>query len=138
MIAYDFMGTRATITTDKGVVRKRVLIAVVSNGQLYGRVWRPAPEAKLDDGLLDVCLMTGHRWPSTVKHVIGLTFRQHVKDPDFHLYQTTRFSLSAKEALPVHVDAETIGVTPVEVEVAPKMLHVVLPQNVPARLFVTP
>jgi YegS/Rv2252/BmrU family lipid kinase len=135
MVTYDFMGTPAIITTDVGVIHERVLMAVVSNGQLYGRVWRPAPEAKMDDGFLDICILTGHRWPSTVKHIVGLTFRQHVRDPDFHLYRTTRLSLLSKEALPVHVDAENIGVTPVEIEVAPLVLDVILPYNAPARLF---
>jgi diacylglycerol kinase family enzyme len=89
----------------------------------------------MDDGFLDICILTGHRWPSTVKHIVGLTFRQHVRDPDFHLYRTTRLSLLSKEALPVHVDAENIGVTPVEIEVAPLVLDVILPYNAPARLF---
>lgn len=135
MVTFDFMGTRAIIRTDNGLVRERVLLAVVCNGQLYGRIWRMAPEAKLDDGLLDVGIMAGHGWPSTFKHLAGLTFGQHVKDPDFHLYRTARLSLSAREALPVHVDAETVGTTPVEIEVVPLALSVIVPQNVPERLF---
>jgi YegS/Rv2252/BmrU family lipid kinase len=135
MVAFDFMGTRATIITDTKLIKKRVLMAVVSNGQLYGRIWRVAPEAKMDDGLLDVAIMTGYGWPSTVKHLVGLTLRQHVKDPDFHLYCTQRLYLSAKEALPIHVDAEPIGTTPVEIDVAHLALNVILPANAPARLF---
>ena len=108
IVAFDFMGTRATIVTDSGAVKNRVLMAIVSNGQLYARLWRIAPEAKMDDGLLDVAIMTGHRWPSTIKHLVGLTLKQYVKDPNFHLYRTTRLSLSTKETLPVHVDADPI------------------------------
>jgi diacylglycerol kinase family enzyme len=89
----------------------------------------------MDDGLLDAAIMIGHRWPSTIKHLVGLTFGQHVKDPDFHLYRTAHLSLSAKEALPVHVDAETVGVTPVEIDVVPNTLDIVIPTNAPARLF---
>ena len=94
-----------------------------------------APEAKMDDGLLDVAVMAGHRWPSTVKHAVGLTFKKNIEDPDFHLHRTTKFSLSAKETLPVHVDAETIGTTPVEIEIVPQALNVIVPQNAPERLF---
>ena len=135
MVTYDFMGTPATITIDEGVMNERVLMAVVSNGQLYGRVWRVAPEAKMDDGLLDVAIMAGYRWPSTVKHIVGLTLKKHIKDPDFHLHRTTQFSFSAKDALPVHVDAETIGTTPVEIDVVPQALTVIVPPNAPTRLF---
>lgn len=136
MVTFDFMGTRSTILTDEGLVKGRVLLAVVSNGQLYGRIWRMAPEAKMDDGLLDVAIMMGHGWPSTVKHLAGLTFRQHVKDPDFHLYRSKLLALSAKEALPVHVDAEPVGTTPVEIEVVPQALSVIVPQNAPQNLFI--
>ena len=135
MVALDFMGKPATIITDAGTVRERVLMMVVSNGQLYGRIWRIAPDAKMDDGLLDVAYVTGHRWPATVRYVLGLTFGQHVKDPDFRLHRTTRLCLSTKESLPVHVDAEPIGATPVEIEVAPSALEVIVPDNAPRRLF---
>lgn len=131
----DFMGTSATLKTDHDVIHGRLLMAVVSNGQLYGRVWRMAPKAKMDDGLLDVGVLIGHRWPTTMRHVIGLTFRQHVRDPNFNLYRTTHLSLSAKDPLPVHVDAETIGTTPIKIDIAPQALTVMVPHNAPQRLF---
>jgi YegS/Rv2252/BmrU family lipid kinase len=135
MVTYDFMGTPATLTTDDEIVKKRLLMAVVSNGQLYGRIWRLAPEAKMDDGLLDVAVMTGHGWPSTIRHVVGVTLKRHIKDPDFFLYHTTRLSLSAKHTLPIHVDAEPFGSTPAEIEVAPLALNVIVPHDAPKKLF---
>ncbi len=135
IVAVDFMGTPATLITDHSTVKKRLLLAVASNGQLYGRIWRMAPQAKMDDGLLDVAVMSGHGWPYTVKHLVGLTFGRHVKDPDFALYRTAKLSISAKNELPVHVDAETVGTTPVEIDVAPLALKIIVPENVPARLF---
>lgn len=132
---YEFLGTPTLLTIDSGRIRKRVIVAVVSNGQLYGRVWRLAPQAKMDDGLLDVAVMTGHRWPSTLKHLFGITFRRHIKDPDFFLYRTSKLLLSAKTSLPVHVDAETIGTTPIEVEIMPLALNVVIPKDASAHLF---
>jgi diacylglycerol kinase (ATP) len=136
MVTFDFMGTPATIVTDHHTVKKRVLMAVISNGQLYGRLWRMAPQAKMNDGLLDVAVLTGHRWPSTIKHLVGLTFKRHIKDPDFHLYQTTRLSLSARDPLPVHVDAEFIGTTPAKIEIVPQALEIIVPHNAPKKLFV--
>jgi diacylglycerol kinase (ATP) len=135
MVAIDFMGTRATLITDQGLVRERVLMAVVSNGQLYGRIWRMAPEAKMDDGLLDVAVMTGHSWPATAKHLAGLTLRRHIKDPNVHLLQTTSISLIARDPLPVHVDAEPVGITPIEIEVAPQSLSIIIPLDAPKQLF---
>lgn len=135
MVTYDFIGTRATIVTDDLVLRERILMTVVSNGQLYGRMWRLAPEAKMDDGLLDVGVLAGQRWPEVIKHFIGVTFQQHMKAPNFYLRRTKHLALSTRDALPVHVDAETVGTTPVEVEVAPLALKIIVPAHAPARLF---
>jgi YegS/Rv2252/BmrU family lipid kinase len=137
MVTYDFLGTPATLLTDEGETRERILMAVASNGQLYGRVWRLSPEAKMDDGMLDIAVMAGHGWPSTVKHVLGLTMKKSVQDPDFHVHRTTRLRLTSKHPLPVHVDAEMFGTTPVDIKVMPGALTVIVPQNAPARLFVT-
>jgi len=136
LVAADFMGTRSTIITDTGLERRRVLMAIISNGQLYGRIWRIAPEAKMDDGFLDAAIMTGHGWPSTVKHLAGLTLRRHIQDPDVFMRRTTRLSLSSKYSLPVHVDAEPVGSTPAEIEGVPQALKIIVPQNAPERLFV--
>jgi len=135
LVAFDFMGTTATIATDHETTSKRLMLAVASNGQLYGRVWRMAPDARMDDGLLDVAVMSGHGWPSTIKHVLGLTLKRHVQDPNFNLYRTSRLIISTKDPLPVHVDAETVGTTPVEIDVAPRALRVVIPATAPQRLF---
>ncbi len=132
---FDFMGTRASLFTDEQLVKTRLIMAVVSNGQLYGRLWRPAPKAKMDDGLLDVGVITGHGWPATMRYVVGLTFKQHVKDPNFQLYRTTHLAVRARDALPVHVDAEAIGTTPIDIEIVPSALTVIVPHNVPERLF---
>jgi YegS/Rv2252/BmrU family lipid kinase len=135
MVTYDFIGTRATIETDDGTLHERILMAVISNGQLYGRMWRLAPEAKMDDGLLDVGILAGQRWPEVLKHFVGATFGRHIKAPNFHLHRTQHLFLSAREALPVHVDAETVGMTPIEVDVAPLALKIIVPPNAPPRLF---
>ncbi|MDX1521612.1 MAG: diacylglycerol kinase family lipid kinase, partial [Anaerolineae bacterium] len=135
LTTFDFMGTPTTLTTDSTTIHNRLLMAVVSNGQLYGRLWRLAPKAQMDDGLLDVGVMTGHGWPATMRHLIGVTIRQHVRDPNFKLYRTRHLSLASKEPLPVHVDAETIGTTPVQIEIAPGALRVMIPRNAPQHLF---
>jgi len=134
-LLFDFRGIAAKVEMDEQEVEERIIVAVVSNGQLYGRIWRMAPEAKMDDGLLDVGIMAGHRWGEIFRHAITLTLGQHLYDPNFQLHRTTRLALSTYYPMPVHVDGETIGTTPIEVEVIPSALKVVVPQDVPSRLF---
>ncbi|MDM8519185.1 diacylglycerol kinase family lipid kinase [Anaerolineales bacterium HSG6] len=135
MLLFEFRGNPATLEMDDETIDERLIVAVASNGQLYGRVWRLAPEAKMDDGLLDVGVMVGHRWWQILKHGISLSLRRHVHDPDFHLHRTKSLTIRTKYPMPVHVDGETVGNTPITIEVVPAALDVIVPDNAPGRLF---
>jgi diacylglycerol kinase family enzyme len=130
------MGTRGNVIVDSQKKRRRVLWAVISNGQLYGRLWRIAPRAKMDDGMLDLTVFEGYGVPSTVRHLAGLTLGQYARDPTVHFYRGYSFSIDTRRPLPVHVDAEPVGTTPVKIQVVPAALYVVLPPKLPGHLFV--
>jgi diacylglycerol kinase (ATP) len=135
MVAVNFMGIRGNVTIDNQKERKRVLWAVISNGQLYGRLWRIAPDAKMDDGLLDLTVFEGHGVLSTARHLAGLTLGQYARDPTVHFYRGCSFTIETRKPLPIHVDAEPMGMTPATISVAPHSLNVVLPSKLPSHLF---
>jgi len=43
--------------------------------------------------------------------------------------------VNAKQPVAVHVDAEPIGFTPIDIQVAPRALRVIVPQTAPTALF---
>lgn len=135
LVAVNFMGTRGTVTVDNQNGRKRVLWAVVSNGQLYGRLWRIAPRAKMNDGILDLTVFEGYGVLSTLRHLASLTFGRYARDPTVHFYRGCSFSIETRKPLPVHVDAEPIGTTPVQINVIPGSLNVLLPTKFPEHLL---
>jgi len=55
--ALGYRGVRAEVLVDDKLVTRRMILAVISNIQLYGGVVRISPLAQLDDGLLDVCIL---------------------------------------------------------------------------------
>ncbi|MFQ5576220.1 MAG: diacylglycerol/lipid kinase family protein [Anaerolineae bacterium] len=131
LVLREFRGSRMNITVDGEVINRRVVMTTINNSQLYGRFWRLSPEAKLDDGLLDVVVMEGYGFRSSLKHILLATLGRHAKDPAVHLYRATHIQIETKEPMPVHLDAENVGVTPLTVDVVPKSLTIILPQNVP-------
>jgi diacylglycerol kinase (ATP) len=135
MVAINFMGTPGTVTVGARTGRRRVLWALANNGQLYGLLWRVAPDARMDDGLLDLAVFEGYGVFSTIRHFAALTLRQYVRDPTFQLYRGRSITIKTRKPLPVHVDAEPIGTTPVRIEVVPHCLSVVLPEHLPTHLF---
>ena len=71
--ALQYRGTPMTIEIDDQPPRRdRALMVLISNIQLYAGIVRPSPEARVDDGLLDVCIFKGNEFC-----VHGQAFHQH-------------------------------------------------------------
>nr|MBC8253615.1 hypothetical protein [Ardenticatenia bacterium] len=73
---------------------------------------------------------------STLRHIVGLTLGHYARDPAVHFYRGRSITVRTRRPLPVHVDAEPMGTTPVEIEVMPQALTVILPPKLPAHLLV--
>jgi len=132
----DFAGTSAEVRVDGHRVSRRMIMLVANNIQLYGVVFKIAPRAVLDDGRLDVYLFQGSGPARTLLHLLRLIFNRHIQDPKVDIYRAQRIEVSTYRPLPVHVDGEYIGYTPVVMEVIPKALKLMVPRVAPASLFV--
>jgi YegS/Rv2252/BmrU family lipid kinase len=134
--AVQYRGTPMTIEIDdRPPLHDRILMALISNIQLYAGIVRPSPAARIDDGLLDVCLFKGASFAYTARHFISIAIGQAAQNPKLINLRGRRIRVSARQPVAVHVDAEPIGVTPIEVQVVPRALRVIVPQAVPAALF---
>jgi YegS/Rv2252/BmrU family lipid kinase len=135
--AVGFLGTRTRLFIDGERIYRRALIIVIANSQLYGGV-RLATGAKLDDGLLDVYVFQGQGLVSAVRAALGVVTGLHVHDPYVDHFQGRQILIRPDKPLPVAVDGDPIGATPVECEVAPLALDVLVPNAAPASLFSQP
>ncbi|MBM4464223.1 MAG: diacylglycerol kinase family lipid kinase [Chloroflexi bacterium] len=135
LVAKDFRGTRTRVVIDGQNINTRSILIIVSNAQLYARLVRVAAEAYLDDGLLDVCIFKGVNLASTVHHAIRVFAHSHLRDPQVEYYRCRKVSISTATPLPVQVDGDPIGTTPMEFEIVPQALNIIVPQNSSPRLF---
>ena len=126
VVALSFMGSRLVYHVDGRRLRRRTIMAVLSNGSLYAAYLRLAPNARLDDGLLDLHIFKGRDVLATGRHFAGLVAGQHVRDPEVEYYQVRRLGVRGGGGLPVHTDGEPAGRTPMEFRVAPAALHVIV------------
>jgi diacylglycerol kinase (ATP) len=134
--AVQYRGTPMTIRIDdQPAWRGRTLMVLISNIQLYAGIVRPSPEARVDDGWLDVCLFKGASFAYTARHFISIALGQTAQNPQLDNLRGRRIRISAKQPTAVHVDAEPIGVTPIDVQVQPQALRVIVPQSAPVALF---
>lgn len=136
--ALHYRGTPMTIEIDdQPPLHDRVLMALVSNIQLYAGIVRPSPQARVDDGWLDVCIFRGTSFAYTARHFTSIALGQSTRDSQLIHRRGRQIRIEAKHATAVHVDAEPIGATPIEVQIAPHALRVSVPSTAPAALFST-
>lgn len=132
----DYKSAQVKLTLDGQVKEVDTSLIVISNVQLYGGILPIGAQACVDDGKLDVCVFRGEGLFNYVQHVLKVVSRQHVQDPEIDYYQAQEILIEPDRPFPVHVDDEPFTYTPVSIHVVPRALRVVLPQNVPAELFV--
>ena len=90
----------------------------------------------MNDGKLDVCVFHGTGIFTFLKHALKVRSRKHLQDRKIEYYQCSRIEIASDRSLPVHTDAEIYTKTPVTINVMPRALKVIIPNNAPAELFV--
>jgi YegS/Rv2252/BmrU family lipid kinase len=134
-IASDFSGVRSTVVIDGRAVRTKIILVVVSNVQMYGGLVKMTPEARVDDGLLDIRIFKGMGPAWVFRHVAGVFTHRHLQDPMVSHYQGRQVTIYTSEPYPVQLDGEPVGTTPISLEVVPRSLRILVPKGAAADLF---
>jgi diacylglycerol kinase (ATP) len=104
-----------------------VIFAVVGNNVSYGGGIHLTPRAKLDDGLLDVCIVPYMGKLEFLRWVPRAYRGEHLKHPRIIYFQARRVSLSTTSRLELFGDGEFMQELPATIEIAPRVLPVIVP-----------
>jgi diacylglycerol kinase (ATP) len=101
----------------------------VSNSRMVGiKPFNLGPDVQPDDGVVSVCVMRALTVWDYLQVAIQLAFgRPRKKEIECDLARQT-VKVSAGRQIPVQADGEVVGSTPVEVEVVPAAVWVVVPR----------
>lgn len=130
-VLWKLRGTRTRISLDGTPLKGDALFVLISNSRLYGGVVEIAYRAKMNDGLLDVCVMTGDNALSAPKLLAGIVLRGYGVIPGLQYLQAKTIEIACSKPLPVQVDGDTIGATPMTFSIVPRALNIWLPSTVP-------
>jgi diacylglycerol kinase (ATP) len=133
--AIKYRGTHMSVGVDDQYIKCRALMVLISNAQLYGGIARVAAEAILDDGLLDISIFKGDSFFQAVGHIMLVLLRRGARAPEAIMLRGKHIRVDAHRKCYVHVDAEPMGHTPVDVDVVPKALRMLVPATAPQELF---
>ena len=102
-------------------------LAVVANANHYTYRWRLAPEARVDDGWLDLCLFSASSPAGTAGQVFAALSGRHSTRPGFRHIRAKSFTFDCEPPVALQLDGDPAGQTPVQVRVAPQALTVMVP-----------
>ena len=103
------------------------LLAAFANTPLYGGGMKIAPQAKMDDGLLDVCVVGGMDPFKLFCMFPTVYFGRHLKIREVEYFQSGRVRVETEHPVDVYADGEYVCRTPVEVGVERGAFRVVTP-----------
>jgi diacylglycerol kinase family enzyme len=103
------------------------LLAAVANAPMYGGGIKIAPHAKLDDGKLDLCVVSAMDKFSLFCLFPTAYFGRHLISKKVEYGQTEKVHIETESPLDVYADGEYVCKTPVEFYVAREALQVIVP-----------
>jgi len=117
---------RIRVETAEGE-RMEGAFALIGNGALYGPAVRVFRKASNQDGLLDVVLFEKQGFFDILRYVSGMTLGKLEKLRGVRCFQTTALQVESDGAVPVEIDGELAGTTPVEFRKMEAKLRVFAP-----------
>ncbi|MFC5754496.1 diacylglycerol kinase family protein [Actinomadura rugatobispora] len=118
------------VTVDGEVLERRGYTVVAANSGYYGFGRRIAPDARVDDGLLDVVIIKDAPRPLFFAVMRELEDGSHVRRPQVEVLRgrEVRIELAAPgRTLPYGADGELPGTLPVTARIMPGALRVLAP-----------
>jgi diacylglycerol kinase (ATP) len=101
------------------------ILAAFANTPLYGGGMKIAPRARMDDGLLDVCIVGGVN-PFKLFCMFPTVYAgRHLKIREVEYFQAARVRVESERPLDVYADGEFVCRTPLEVGVQRGVLKIV-------------
>jgi len=100
---------------------------IVANGRFLAGGMKMCPEASPDDGLFDVLVIGDVTKADLVRTLPKIYRGTHLPHPKAELLRGATVSVESDEALPIQLDGEQPGTTPVRFEVVAQALRLRVP-----------
>jgi YegS/Rv2252/BmrU family lipid kinase len=117
-----------TVTVDgKTICKKLPAFAFIGNVKEYGTGFPVLPDARPDDGLLDVCVLPAANRADAIRHVLRAAAGEHVGSEGVLYTRGKDIKIESPEQVPVQIDGEAAGHTPLHCKLLPVRLPFIVP-----------
>jgi len=137
--ASHWQGVDIRVLADGLQVEGKILLVEVSNIRLYaGGLAKLSPQAKLDDGLMELWLFDGESVNDVLQQAWSLWAGRHVESDRVKFIQFSQIVLESDTLIYLQMDGEPeFGGQQVAISVLPRQLKVMVPDQAPSSLFLS-
>ena len=101
------------------------LMLIVANARYYGSGFTVAPDAIMDDGLLNVRIFRNFSKHELLRHFWSISRRRYCYSPKIDTFTANEIEITAKTDLPFHVDGYPVGRLPLKLTTLKRSLKVI-------------
>ena len=113
---------------DFGVHEGPILLAATGITSRYGGGFQIVPNARIDDGLFDVCIIRPVSSLTVLRLMVTLFWGGHVSHPAVSIHQTRTLTIETDTPMLLYADGEPMCETPVTIEIIKAGLTVMAPK----------
>ena len=118
-----YKNVEVSITLDDRSIKINSNFIVVANGCFAGGGMMLAPNAELDDGLLDVILTNEISRFDIVRELGRIQRGAHLNHPKVTELHAREITIAASRPMPIDLDGEMVGTTPARITVLPSAIR---------------
>ena len=125
---YYYRATNALLEHNGHKIQLPLLMASIANGRRYGGGFMVCPEASIDDGDFDVCLVPQISRLAMLAFIPRFMQGTHVRDRRVTMTRGARVTIRCEEPIAIHADGEifSTGSREIDVKILPKALRVIV------------
>ncbi len=113
---------------DFGTYDGEILLAATGITNRYGGGFKIVPDARIDDGLFDVCIIRPVSELTVLRLMVTLFWGGHVSHPAVSIHRTRAITIKTETPLLLYADGEPMSETPVTIETIKHGLVVMSPR----------
>ncbi len=121
---WEFQAAQFTIELDDQVVVGPSWLTAVANGQYFGGGMWVAPNADLQDGYFDVCVLGDLSKFAFLRSFPSVFSGKHLQHPAIKIYRARKVTVSVDRPLPIQTDGDVVAKTPITFSVCPNSLRI--------------
>ncbi|MBB6218071.1 YegS/Rv2252/BmrU family lipid kinase [Anaerosolibacter carboniphilus] len=109
-------------------IKRQIMLVAVANGRYYGGGMKIAPQAEIEDGYFDICIINRISKGKLLRLFPTIFSGEHMKIKEVELIRGKIIKISGIERLMLNVDGDIVGEAPVSIEIYRGGIEVFVPQ----------